>query len=84
MSRELSRWGVGPSIATTVGPCAAIAGLATCLWLEVFLLRTIPYCVFSTLGILLLLTGVPVLIVAGRAATILKWTRLSRARNAIS
>ena len=68
MNRELSRWGVGPSILVTAGTYAAIAGLATYLWPNVCLMPAIPYWCLLMVGILLLLIGVPMLMVAGKAA----------------
>ncbi len=70
MTRELSRWGVGPSIVAMAGLYAAIAGLATWLWPEVFLVTAIPSRAFLVAGIVLLVVGVLMLVVAARAATI--------------
>lgn len=68
MKPEMSRWGIGPSMLLTAGAYAAIAGPATWLWPNVCLLRAVPYWCFLTAGILLLLVGVPMLMVAGKAA----------------
>lgn len=68
MIREMSRWGVGPSILLPTGAYAAVAGLATWLWPDVCLVRAVPYWCFLAAGLLPLLIGVPMLIVAGRAA----------------
>jgi protein-S-isoprenylcysteine O-methyltransferase Ste14 len=70
MTRELSRWGVGPSIVVSAGAYAAVAGLATWLWPDVCLVTVVPNTVFLIAGIALLVIGVPMLVVAGRAATI--------------
>ena len=70
MTREMSRWGVGPSILLPMGAYAAVAGLATWLWPEVCVVTAVPYTVFLVAGIALLVVGVPMLVVAGRAATI--------------
>lgn len=43
MTREVSRWGVGPSILVSAGGYAAVAGIATWLWLEVCLITVVPY-----------------------------------------
>ena len=70
MSREISRWGVGPSIMVSAGVYAAVAGLATWLWPEVCLISAVPRMVFLVAGIVLLIVGVPTLLVAARAATL--------------
>ena len=69
MTRELSRWGVGPSIMVSAGAYAAVAGLATRLWPNVCLVTAVPPTVFLVAGIVLLVIGVPMLVVAARAAT---------------
>ena len=70
MSREISRWGVGPSIMLSAGAYAAVAGLATWLWPGICLVTAIPQAVFLVAGIVMLVIGVPMLVVAGRAATV--------------
>jgi protein-S-isoprenylcysteine O-methyltransferase Ste14 len=70
MTRELSRWGVGPSIMVSAGAYAAVAGLATWLWPEACLVTAIPLVVFLVAGIGLVVVGVPMLVVAARAATV--------------
>jgi protein-S-isoprenylcysteine O-methyltransferase Ste14 len=70
MTREISRWGVGPSIVLSAGVYAAVAGFATRLWPEVCLISTVPRMVFLVAGIVLLVIGVPMLLVAARAATV--------------
>ena len=70
MTRELSRWGVGPSIMVSAGAYAAVAGLTTWLRPDVCLVTAVPRMVFLVAGIVLLVIGVPMLIVAGRAATV--------------
>jgi protein-S-isoprenylcysteine O-methyltransferase Ste14 len=70
MTKEISRWGVGPSILVSAGAYAAVAGLATWLWPNVCLITTVPYSVFLVAGIVLLVIGVPMLILAERAATV--------------
>lgn len=70
MIRELSRWGIGPSIAMAAVGYAAIAGAATRIWPEVCLIRIVPSSVFLTAGAVLILVGVPMLAAAGRAATV--------------
>lgn len=70
MIREMSRWGVGPSILLPMGAYAAVVGLATWLWPDVCLVTAVPRMVFLVAGIVLLVIGVPMLVVAGRALTI--------------
>jgi len=66
-SRKLSLWGVGPSILLSAGGYAAVAGMATLMWPESFLVRAIPYPVFLFAGAILLVLGVCMLVFAGRA-----------------
>ncbi len=68
--REMSRWGVGPSIVLSAVAYAVIAGLATWLWPDICLVTAVPSIVFMVAGIVLLVIGIPMLIVAGRAATL--------------
>ena len=70
MTREISRWGVGPSIMVSAGAYAAVAGLATWLWPEFCIVRAVPTIVFLIGGSVLLIVGIPMLVVAARAATI--------------
>jgi protein-S-isoprenylcysteine O-methyltransferase Ste14 len=70
MTQEMSRWGVGPSIMVPMAAYAAVAGLATWLWPDVCLVTVVPRMVFLVAGIVLLMIGVPMLVVAGRAAAI--------------
>ena len=70
MTRDISRWGVGPSIMVSAGAYAAIAGLATWLWPDVCVVTAVPHSVFVVAGIVLLVVGVPMLFVAGKAATL--------------
>jgi protein-S-isoprenylcysteine O-methyltransferase Ste14 len=66
VKRELSRFGVGPSILLTAAGYAVVAGVATRTWPEVCLVSTIPYWVFLAVGIALAATGVPMLVLAVR------------------
>ncbi len=70
MNREISRWGVGPSIVVSAGAYAAVAGLATWLWPQFCFVTAVPNTVFLVAGIVLLVIGIPMLVVAARAATI--------------
>jgi protein-S-isoprenylcysteine O-methyltransferase Ste14 len=65
-----SLWGVGPRILVTAAGYAVAAGVATYLWPDATLIQAVPYWVFVTVGIAFLLVGIPMLIVAGRAATV--------------
>ena len=53
---------------TSAGLYAIVAGLATWSWPEVCLVTAVPHPAFSVAGIALLLIGIPMLVVAGRAA----------------
>lgn len=54
----------------SAGAYAAIAGLATWLWPEVCVVTAIPCMAFVVAGITLLGIGIPMLVVAARAATV--------------
>lgn len=70
MTQQVSRWGVGPSIMLPTAAYAAVAGLATWLCgLDSAWSRWPPHTVFLVAGIMLLVIGVPMLVIAGRAAT---------------
>ncbi len=68
MTGRMSRWGVGPSIMISAGLYATVAGLATWSWPEVCLVTAVPHTALPVAGIALLLLGIPMLVVAGRAA----------------
>jgi protein-S-isoprenylcysteine O-methyltransferase Ste14 len=70
MTKELSRWGVGPSIVASAGAYATVAGVATWLWPQFCFVTAVPYSLFLVAGAGLLLIGVPMLLVAARAATL--------------
>lgn len=70
MTQEISRWGVGPSIVASAGAYATVAGVATWLWPQVCVVTAIPYMAFVVAGIILLGIGIPMLVVAARAATL--------------
>ena len=70
ITQEISLWGVGPSIIMATGTYAAVAGLVAWMWPEVCLISAISSSVFSVTEIVLLVIGIPMLAVAGRAATI--------------
>ncbi len=70
MNREMSRWGVGPSILLPTGAYAIVAGLATWVWPAVCVITAVPHTIFLLAGIVLLMIGVPMLVVAAKAATV--------------
>jgi hypothetical protein len=69
MTRELSRWGVGPGIMVSASTYASVAGLATWSWPGVCLVTAVPRMVLLVAGIALLVVGVPVFMVAGMDVT---------------
>ena len=54
----------------SAGAYAAVAGLATWLWPEFYLISAVPYPVFLVARIVLLIVGILMLAVAARAATL--------------
>jgi protein-S-isoprenylcysteine O-methyltransferase Ste14 len=70
MTRELSRWGVGPSIVVAAGAYGLVAGLATWLWPAICLVPSACRAVCFVAGIVLLGIGIPMLVMAGKAATV--------------
>lgn len=68
MTNRLSRWGVGPRVLLTAGGYACLAGIASYFWPDICLIRVVPYPAFLVVGTVLLVIGVPMLAVAGRAA----------------
>jgi len=69
MTREISLWGVGPSILLAAACYAALAGLATWAWPQATLVPAPLARVLLPVAVLLLLVGIPMLVVAARAAT---------------
>jgi protein-S-isoprenylcysteine O-methyltransferase Ste14 len=57
MTRELSRWGVGPKITVPMLLTALLAGAATWLWPEVCVVRAAPRYATIPCGVLLLAVG---------------------------
>lgn len=70
LKHEISRWGVGPSIAATAGACAVVAGLAGRMWPELCLIAAVPRAALLVAGSALLVVGAVMLAVAARAATV--------------
>lgn len=67
MNNRLSRWGIGPRILATATVYAVIGVAATHLWPTVCLIPWPPPAVFLTVGIVLLMIGVPMWLIAMRA-----------------
>ena len=67
MSNRLSRFGIGPRILVSSAAYAVLGIAATCLWPTVCLIPWPPTAVFVTLGIVLLVIGVPMWLIAVRA-----------------
>ena len=61
---KMSRWGVGPSILMTALCYIVVASTVTHHWPDVCLIRAVPHRVFQVVGVLLLVIGVPLLVVA--------------------
>ena len=60
MTRQLSRWGVGPPIAVSMLLAALLACVATRLWPEVCIVRAIPRYVAIPCGAVLLAVGLSI------------------------
>lgn len=69
MTRKISLWGVGPSIAAAAS-YAILAGLATWKWPQGCVVSAPLRPIFLAVGLALILIGLPTLVVAARAATI--------------
>jgi protein-S-isoprenylcysteine O-methyltransferase Ste14 len=69
MEQRQSLWGIGPRMLLAVAGYAVPAAVAAWVWSDACLIRAVPYPVFLAAGGGLLLVGVPLLVVAGRAAT---------------
>ena len=67
MNNHLSRFGIGPRILVSAAAYAVLGGVATCLWPTACLIQWPPPSVFVTVGILLLVIGVPMWLIAVRA-----------------
>ena len=67
MNNRLSRFGIGPRILVSAAAYAVLGIAATCLWPTVCLIPWPPSAVFVTVGILLLMIGVPMWLIAMRA-----------------
>ena len=61
--------GVGPKIGLISVIYLIVSSLLTCLYPEFFVIRNVPYAIFVVIGVILLLLGLPMLIISGRAVT---------------
>ena len=61
--------GVGLKIAVISVSYFIVSSLLTYLYPEFFTIRNVPYPIFVVIGVLLLLLGLPMLIISGRAVT---------------
>jgi protein-S-isoprenylcysteine O-methyltransferase Ste14 len=66
-ARRLSRWGVGPRILGSAAVYAAIAAVVSHNFPDIFVISMIPYGMFVTVGVVLLVIGIPILAIAGHA-----------------
>jgi protein-S-isoprenylcysteine O-methyltransferase Ste14 len=82
VGQKQNLWGIGPRMLLAAAGYAVPAGVACWLWPDACLVRAVPYPVFLAAGGLLLLVGVPLLVVAGRAATA-AWQRDELATSGI-
>ena len=67
VSNRLSRWGIGPRIFVSATAYAVFGGAATCLWPNICLIPWPAPSVFVAAGIVLLIVGVPMWLIAVRA-----------------
>jgi protein-S-isoprenylcysteine O-methyltransferase Ste14 len=61
--------GVGPKIALISLGYFIVSSLLSYLYPEFFVIRNVPYPIFVVIGVILLLLGLPMLIISGRAVT---------------
>jgi len=66
MTNKVSRWGIGPQIATGALGYTAVAGMATYRWPAIFRMHSLPAKVSTAIASALLLVGVPMLVLAAR------------------
>lgn len=67
MKNRLSRWGIGPQIAVVALTYAAVAEAATSRWPGFCRIRLVSFVVPAVIAVILLMTGVPMLVVAARS-----------------
>jgi len=67
VSSRLSRWGIGPRILVSATACAALGVVATYLWPTFCLIPWLPPSVLLAVGIVLLIIGVPLWLIAMRS-----------------
>ena len=61
--------GVGPRIAIISVSYLIVSSLLTYLYPEFFAIKNVPYPIFAVIGVILLILGLPMLIISGRAVT---------------
>lgn len=69
-SERLSFWGIGPSMVLTALAYAALAGAVSWLWPAMCLVPPVVYPAFLVAGGCLLLLGIVLLVLAGRAVAV--------------
>jgi protein-S-isoprenylcysteine O-methyltransferase Ste14 len=62
----MTHFGVGPKILLPAVAYAILAGIATHFWPDLFLIRSIPNSILMTVGIILLILGVPMWLIGVR------------------
>ena len=67
MKGRMPIWGVGPMIMVPTFGYLVVAGMVTCLWPAVCMVRIVPYVFFLVPGAALLAIGLPMLVVAALA-----------------
>jgi protein-S-isoprenylcysteine O-methyltransferase Ste14 len=70
----MTHFGVGPRIFLPSVIYAAVAGYATHVWPEIFLINSVPYSILLTAGIILLIFGLPMWI----AGVCMMWVAFNR------
>lgn len=66
MGHRMTHFGVGPKILLPAVAYAILAGIATHFWPDLFLIRSIPNSILMTVGIILLILGVPMWLIGVR------------------
>jgi protein-S-isoprenylcysteine O-methyltransferase Ste14 len=62
----MTHFGVGPKILLPAVAYAIVAGIATHFWPDLFLIRSIPNSILMTVGIILLIIGIPMWLIGVR------------------
>jgi protein-S-isoprenylcysteine O-methyltransferase Ste14 len=64
MGQKMTHFGVGPKIMAPAIAYDIVAVIATHFWPDVFLMRSIPFSILTSTGIVLLIFGVPMWVIA--------------------